>query len=40
VWIKEAVPGWGTELVTLLITAVVVGVVVSVHPWIAGVPVH
>ncbi|MEJ2531849.1 MAG: NnrU family protein [Halioglobus sp.] len=40
VWIKEAVPGWGTELVTLLITAVVVGVVVFVHPWIAGVPVH
>lgn len=40
VWIKDPVPGWGAELVTLLITAVVVGVVVAVHPWIAGMPVH
>jgi uncharacterized membrane protein len=40
VWIKDPVPGWGTEVVTLLITAVVIGVVISVHPWIAGMPVH
>ena len=40
VWIKEPVPGWGAEVVTLLITAVVVGVVVAVHPWIAGMPAH
>ncbi len=40
VWIKEAVPGWGTELVTLVITAVTIAAVIAIHPWIAGVPVH
>lgn len=40
VWIKDAVPGWGAEVVTLLITALVIGLVVVVHPWIAGMPVH
>ncbi len=40
VWIKDEVPGWGTELATLGATAVVVGVLIFVHPWIAGVPVY
>ena len=40
VWIKDPVPGWGAEVVTVLITAVVIGGVVYVHPWIAGMPVH
>lgn len=40
VWIKEAPPGWGSEIVTLVIGLVVVGVLVAIHPWIAGVPVR
>lgn len=40
VWIKGPVPGWGAEVVTLLVTAVVIGAVVAAHPWIAGMPVH
>jgi len=40
VWIKGKAPGWGAELITLVITAVVVGVVVYIHPWIAGMPVR
>ncbi len=40
VWIKEDVPGWGAELLTLAITVIVVGVIVYIHPWIAGMPVR
>lgn len=40
VWVRDPVPGWGAEVATLAITAVVIGVVVYVHPWIAGMPVH
>lgn len=40
VWIKDAVPGWGSEGVTLLITAVSVGVLIYLHPWLSGVPVR
>ncbi len=39
VWIKTAPPAWGTEVVTLLITAITVAVVVYIHPWISGMPV-
>ena len=39
VWIKEDAPGWGTEVATLVATAVVVAVLIYVHPWIAGVPI-
>lgn len=39
VWIKGGAPSWGTELVTLAITAITVAVVVYIHPWISGVPV-
>jgi uncharacterized membrane protein len=38
-WVKADAPGWGTELVTVVITAVVIGVVIWAHPWLAGVPV-
>lgn len=38
-WIKEPPPGWGAEVVTVLAAAVVVGVLVAIHPWLAGVPV-
>ena len=40
VWVKDAVPGWAAEGITLVMTVVVIGVVVYVHPWIAGMPVH
>lgn len=39
VWVKEEPPGWGAEVVTVLIAAVVIGVVVAIHPWLSGVPV-
>lgn len=39
VWIKGDAPGLGTELVTLLITAVVIALVVAAHPYISGMPV-
>jgi uncharacterized membrane protein len=38
-WIKGAAPSWGAEIVTLVIAAVVVAVVVYVHPWLSGMPV-
>jgi uncharacterized membrane protein len=38
VWIKGEVPGFKTELVSILITAVVIAVVVAIHPWISGMP--
>lgn len=37
VWIKEPAPGWGSELVTLLIAIVTVAVVAWAHPWLSGV---
>lgn len=39
-WEKPAPPGWGGEATTVLITLVVVGVIVYIHPWIAGMPVY
>mgnify|MGYP001817305979 CR=1 FL=1 len=39
-WVKTAPPAWSTELVTLLITAVVIVGIMAIHPWIAGMPVH
>jgi uncharacterized membrane protein len=39
VWIKEEAPSWGSELVSLLIAAITIGVIVYIHPWLSGVPV-
>jgi uncharacterized membrane protein len=39
VWVKSAAPSWGAEIVTLVITLVVVGVVIYIHPWLSGMPV-
>lgn len=39
VWIKGAVPGWGGELRSVLVAAVVVAVVIAIHPWLSGRPV-
>ena len=36
-WIKEEIPGWGTELASAGIAIVVVGVLIYVHRWIGGV---
>jgi uncharacterized membrane protein len=38
-WIKGEVPPLKTELVSILITAVVIAVVIAIHPWISGMPV-
>jgi uncharacterized membrane protein len=32
----EEAPGLGTEIVTVAITAVVIGVVIAIHPWLSG----
>lgn len=39
-WHKPEAPSWGAETVTLVITGAVIGLVVYVHPWLAGVPVR
>ena len=39
-WVKTEVPGWGAEVVTVVITVVVIGVLVAIHPWLSGVPVR
>ncbi len=39
-WVKPEPPAWSADLVSLVITAVVVAVVIFIHPWIAGVPVY
>jgi uncharacterized membrane protein len=39
-WVREEPPPWRTDIVTLLVAAVVIAVVVYIHPWIAGVPVY
>jgi len=39
VWIRESAPGWGREVTTLLLTALSLGVVIYIHPWLSGMPV-
>lgn len=39
VWIKGDAPSWGTEAVTVVIAVIMVGVIVTIHPWLSGVPV-
>ena len=38
-WIKGVAPAWGSEIITLVIALVMVGIVVYIHPWISGMPV-
>ena len=40
VWIKGDKPGWSAELLNVVIAAVAVAVIIFIHPWIAGMPVH
>jgi uncharacterized membrane protein len=40
VWAKDKPPSWKAELTNVLIAAVIVSVIVYIHPWISGVPVH
>ena len=35
-WTKPEAPAMGTEAVTVVITAVVFGVVIAIHPWLSG----
>jgi uncharacterized membrane protein len=39
VWIKEPAPGWGAELVTLLIAVIIVAALAWAHPWLSGVAI-
>jgi uncharacterized membrane protein len=39
VWIKTPAPGWGAELINIAIAAVIIAVVVFIHPWLSGMPV-
>ncbi len=38
-WVKPGPAPWSTDLISVVITGVVVAVVIFIHPWIAGVPV-
>lgn len=37
-WVKSASPGWGTEAMTIFIAAVVVAILIRLHPYISGMP--
>ncbi|MDX2417040.1 MAG: NnrU family protein [Xanthomonadales bacterium] len=39
-WVKPTPPGWAKEFKGLAISLVVLVIVVVVHPYIAGVPIH
>ncbi|MBS1269649.1 MAG: hypothetical protein MAG794_00600 [Gammaproteobacteria bacterium] len=39
-WKKPQPPGWKKDLISLMIAVVMLVVVVFIHPYIAGVPVH
>ncbi|GAB5452115.1 MAG: NnrU family protein [Halioglobus sp.] len=39
VWIKDGVPGWGAEVVNIVLAVAVYGVLVFLHPWLSGVPI-
>ena len=39
-WVKPSPPGWARELKGLAISIVIFVVVVIIHPYIAGVPLH
>ena len=38
-WVKAEAPSWGAEIITVIITLVIVAVVVYIHPWLSGMPV-
>lgn len=38
-WIKATIPSLGTEVATIVITAVVAGVLIFTHPYFTGMPV-
>jgi uncharacterized membrane protein len=40
VWVRTDAPSWGAEGVTLVIAALAIGVIIYLHPWFSGVPVH
>jgi len=39
-WVKPPAPGWAQEFKGLAISIVIILVVVMLHPYIAGVPIH
>ena len=39
-WIKGEPPSWGAEVITVAIAAVTIALIVTIHPWLSGVPVY
>jgi hypothetical protein len=39
VWIKTPAPGWGAEVINIGIAAIVITIVIFIHPWLSGMPV-
>ena len=39
IWIKAEAPAPGADIINIAIAGIVVGVLVYVHPWIAGVAI-
>ncbi len=39
-WAKDVAPTWTTDLINVAVTAVVIAVLILIHPWLAGVPVY
>ena len=38
-WIKRKAPSWGSEIISLVIAVLMVGIIVFIHPWISGMPI-
>ena len=38
-WLKPEVPGGMTELISVVITVAIIGIVIAIHPYITGMPV-
>ena len=39
-WVKPEAPGWGVEIRGVVISLLVVGLFIFIHPWIAGVAIR
>jgi len=39
VWIKAEAPALGADLINVVVAAIIIGVLVYIHPWIAGVTI-
>lgn len=39
VWVRSEPPGWGADVLNLVIALAVVALVIYLHPWLSGMPV-